>query len=117
MIPLLAGLRLYTEVIGSCAAVLTTVSFAPQVVRTWRSGGSGLSWLMLAMLGTGVWLWFVYGVLRGSAPIMAANGVTGLEILFLAALKAWRARRPDQGAETAGTARYPARSEASRASR
>lgn len=88
------GLHAYTEAIGSCAAVLTTVSFAPQVIRTWRTGGAGLSWLMLTMLGVGVWLWFVYGVLRSSIPIVAANGLTGLQIVFLAGLKAWHARRP-----------------------
>ncbi|MBZ5575833.1 MAG: hypothetical protein LAP40_04655 [Acidobacteriia bacterium] len=93
MTPLVAGLRLYTEAIGSCAAVLTTVAFAPQVVRTWRTGGAGLSWLMLSMLATGVWLWFVYGMLRASAPIVAANGITGLEVLFLAGLKARHARK------------------------
>jgi len=88
----LDGLHLYTEAIGSCAAFLTTVAFAPQVIRTWRSGGAGLSWLMLSMLGTGVWLWFLYGLLRGSVPIVAANGLTGFQILFLAGLKAWHAR-------------------------
>lgn len=92
LVPGLDGLRFYTEAIGSCAAFLTTVAFAPQVIRTWRAGGAGLSWLMLSMLGTGVWLWFVYGLLRASAPIIAANGLTGLQILFLGGLKAWHAR-------------------------
>jgi MtN3 and saliva related transmembrane protein len=94
MNPLLAGLRAYTEVVGSCAAVLTTAAFAPQVIRTWRRGGAGLSWLMLSMLGAGVWLWFVYGVLRNSIPIVAANGLTGLQVVFLAGLKAWHERKP-----------------------
>jgi len=93
LVPGLDGLRLYTEGIGSCAAVLTTVAFAPQVIRTWRAGGAGLSWLTLTMLGTGVWLWFVYGLLRASVPIVAANGLTGLQIVFLAGLKAWHDRR------------------------
>ena len=91
MAPLLPGLdRIYTETIGSCAAVLTTVAFAPQLIRTWRTGGAGLSWLMLSMLAAGVWLWFVYGLLLGSIPIIAANGLTGLQILALAGLKARR---------------------------
>jgi len=102
MVPLAPGLdalRLYTEAIGSCAAVLTTIAFAPQVIRTWRSGGAGLSWLTLSMLATGVWLWFLYGLLRASVPIVAANGLTGLQILFLAVLKAWHARKPDTRVE------------------
>ena len=94
MHPFVPGLQVYTEAIGSCAAVLTTVAFAPQVIRTWRKGGADLSWLMIAMLGAGVWLWFVYGVLRESIPIVAANGLTGLQIVFLAGLKAWHERKP-----------------------
>ena len=89
----LDGLRIYSEAIGGCAAVLTTVAFAPQVMRTWRTGGAGLSWLMLGMLAAGVWLWFLYGLLRGSVPIVAANGLTGLQILFLAGLKAWHGKK------------------------
>jgi hypothetical protein len=48
---------------------------------------------MLAMLAAGSWLWFLYGLLRASVPIVAANGLTGLQILFLAGLKAWHARK------------------------
>ena len=73
----------------SRAAVLTTSAFAPQVIRTWRTGGEGLSWTTLTLFGVGVWLWFVYGLLRMSGPIMLANGVTGMEVLFLITLKAW----------------------------
>jgi MtN3 and saliva related transmembrane protein len=86
-------LRAYTELIGFWAAVLTTVGFVPLVLRTWRSGGEGLSWLMLASFGTGVGLWFLYGVLRASGPLMLANGLTGVQVLVLAALKISQARR------------------------
>ena len=36
----------------------------------------GLSWMMLALFGTGVGLWFLYGLMRMSGPLMAANGLT-----------------------------------------
>ena len=92
----------YKESIGFWAAVLTTASFAPQVFRTWRSGGDGLSWTTLALFGSGVGLWFVYGWLRTSGPIMLANGLTGLEVIFLIALKAWYAgRRPGRWRQNA----------------
>ena len=81
---------MYTEPIGFWAAVLTTIAFAPQVIRTWKSGGDGLSWIMLALFGSGIGLWFVYGVLRALGPLMLANGLTGLQILFLVGLKIWR---------------------------
>jgi MtN3 and saliva related transmembrane protein len=94
----LAGwLRTYPDAIGFWAAVLTTVSFAPQVVDTWKSGGEGLSWMMLALFGAGTGLWFLYGVLRNSSPLMLANGLTGLQILFLIGLKLWFAARAARG--------------------
>ncbi|MBV8906067.1 MAG: hypothetical protein JOZ22_20710 [Acidobacteriia bacterium] len=79
-----------TEAIGAVAGILTTASFTPQAIRTWRSGSEGLSWTMLAMFGSGVGLWFVYGVLRNSLPIMLANGLTGLQVAFLFGMKIWR---------------------------
>jgi MtN3 and saliva related transmembrane protein len=81
------------EAIGFWAAVLTTAAFVPQVVRTWRLGGRELSWVMLALFGTGVGLWFVYGYLRDSRPIMLANGLTGMQVIVIAAGKL-RARPP-----------------------
>lgn len=83
----------FTEAIGTCAGILTTVAFAPQAVRTWRTGGDGLSWAMLALFGSGVGLWFVYGVLRGSGPIMLANALTGAQVVFICAVKIWHRAR------------------------
>lgn len=80
-----------SEVIGYCAGMLTTVAFLPQVIRTWRSGGHALSGMMLALFGTGVSLWFVYGFLRNSRPIMLANGLTDLQVLEILVLKLRRA--------------------------
>jgi MtN3 and saliva related transmembrane protein len=87
------SLSSHTEAIGFWAAILTTAAFAPQMVRTWRVGGEELSWMMLALFGTGVGLWFVYGYLRMSGPLMLANGLTGLQILTILGLKIWRAAR------------------------
>src|ERR1019366_3412411 len=82
-----------SELIGYCAGMLTTVAFLPQVIRPWRAGGHALSGLMLALFGMGVSLWFVYGLLRNSRPIMLANGVTDLQVLIILVLKLRRARR------------------------
>lgn len=88
------GLRQYTEAIGFWAAVLTTFAFTPQVVHAWRTGAAGLSWWMLALFGTGVGLWFIYGLMRMSGPVIAGNAVTGVQILVLLALKLRRATAP-----------------------
>jgi MtN3 and saliva related transmembrane protein len=81
------------EGIGFWAAVLTTLSFAPQFMEARRTGGQGLSWLMLAMFGTGVGLWFLYGLLKVSGPLILANGLTGLQVLLILAVKLRHARR------------------------
>jgi MtN3 and saliva related transmembrane protein len=86
--------RAHTEAIGFWAAVLTTIAFAPQVVRAWRTGGQGLSWMMLVLFAAGVGLWFLYGFLRSSAPLMTANGLTGLQVLVLLAIKIRHAGKP-----------------------
>ena len=73
--------------IGFAAAILTTVSFAPQVVRTWRSGGRDLSPAMLWLFGVGVGLWLAYGILTDARPVIAANALTTAQILAIAVLR------------------------------
>lgn len=75
------------ETIGFWAALLTTVAFAPQVIRSWRVGGNELSWLMLSLFGAGVGLWFVYGYLRSSGPLMVANALTGIQVVLILGIK------------------------------
>jgi MtN3 and saliva related transmembrane protein len=84
---------MWVEWIGMIAGALTTGAFVPQLVKTWRAGGQGLSWTMLALFGTGVGLWFVYGVLRGSWPVILANGLTGAQVVVLAGMKGWQGVR------------------------
>lgn len=83
----------YNDAIGFCAASLTTVAYAPQVVRTWRMGGAGLSWITLTLFGVGVALWFIYGIVRQSEPLILANGLTGLQVFALILLKLWHANK------------------------
>ena len=79
-----------TELAGSLAAVLTTFSFLPQVVKTWRTRSAGdFSWAWIGAFGAGLFLWLVYGVAIGSMPLVAANGVT-LALVAAIALIKWR---------------------------
>jgi MtN3 and saliva related transmembrane protein len=74
--------------IGFIAGTLTTVSFVPQVVKTFRTKRcDDLSWGMLLAFATGVLLWFVYGIFLRSFPIMLANLVTLLLVVWLMAMK------------------------------
>ncbi len=51
------------ESIGSIAAVCTTVSFVPQLVRVWRrKSAHDISLTMFLMFSFGVACWLIYGV-------------------------------------------------------
>jgi MtN3 and saliva related transmembrane protein len=74
--------------IGFVAGTLTTFSFVPQVLKTFHSKRcDDLSWGMLLAFTTGVFLWFVYGLFLRSAPIMLANLVTLLLLVWLVVMK------------------------------
>jgi len=80
----------FTELTGSLAAILTTLSFLPQVAKTWRSGSAGdFSWIWIGGFGTGLALWLIYGVAISSLPLVGANGVT-LSLVLAIALVKWR---------------------------
>ncbi len=70
----------HADSIGLVAAVLTTTSFFPQVVRTWRRGCDDLSNAMLAVFAAGVLLWIVFGVASRSMPVILANVLTALQV-------------------------------------
>lgn len=65
------------DVIGYIAASLTTLSFLPQALHTFRTRDvSGISLGMYSLFTAGVALWLVYGLLLGAWPLIAANAVT-----------------------------------------
>ena len=65
------------ELIGYCAAALTTLSFVPQAWLTFRTRDvRGISLGMYSVFTCGVALWLLYGVLMGAWPIVVANAVT-----------------------------------------
>jgi MtN3 and saliva related transmembrane protein len=62
--------------LGACAAILTSLSYVPQVRKAWPRGSTkDLSLHMLVVLTTGLVLWIGYGVLKGDWVIVAANSV------------------------------------------
>jgi MtN3 and saliva related transmembrane protein len=74
--------------IGTAAAVLTTISFLPQVIKAHRTRHTGdLSLVMLVLLAAGIALWLVYGIMLGEAPMMGANSVTLVLVSYLLVLK------------------------------
>ncbi len=81
-------MNLGVELVGFAAAALTTASFLPQALKTWRSRDtSGLSLGMYALFTLGIALWFCYGLLLGSWPMIIANLVTLSLSLVILVLK------------------------------
>jgi MtN3 and saliva related transmembrane protein len=75
-------------ILGLVAGFLTTVAYVPEVIKVFNTKDTkGISLLWLLTLLTGVLLWFYYGVLIISIPVMAANGVSAFLILLLIFLK------------------------------
>ena len=63
--------------VGYAAAILATLSFLPQVVKTIRSGQTkDISLTMYLLFCSGVALWLVYGILIHATPVIVANLAT-----------------------------------------
>jgi len=73
---------------GFIAGSLTTISFVPQVLRTWKLRETkDFSLAMLLLFAAGMLLWTVYGIWIDSFPIIAANVITFGLVLFLLGMK------------------------------
>jgi len=66
-----------SDLIGYLAATLTTCSFLPQALHTFRTRDvSGISLGMYSVFTSGVALWLAYGVVLQAWPIVIANAIT-----------------------------------------
>ena len=77
----------HIEIIGYCAAFLTTIAFLPQAIQSWRTRDlSGISLGMYFLFTVGVGLWLIYGLIIEKWPLILANALTfalALSILLL----------------------------------
>lgn len=63
--------------IGNIAALLTTLSFLPQVIQVIKTKNTeGISLGMYTMFVLGVFLWAMYGYINKDMPVLAANTIT-----------------------------------------
>ena len=77
-----------TDFFGVLAATLTTLAWMPQVRRTLRRGtAADFAWWYLALYGTGLGFWFVYGLLRPDAVIVVSNAVVLASVAILVVVK------------------------------
>ena len=76
------------EWLGYVAAVLTTVSFLPQAIKTIRSKDTrGISLGMYSVFTVGVAFWLGYGIVLQSWPMIVSNIVTFALSTTILALK------------------------------
>ena len=67
------------KLIGFAAAACTTVAYAPQVIKVWKTRSArDISLGMFLIMVLGLALWLVYGLLSGDGPLIASNAVTML---------------------------------------
>ena len=75
-------------VIGFIAASLTTIAFLPQVIQIWKTKSTkDISLKMYVILCIGVFLWFIYGVMILSWPIIVANAIVFILSLIIVIFK------------------------------
>ena len=70
---------IYIEFFGYFAAILTTLAFIPQLIKTLKTKkADDVSLTTLIMFLTGVAAWIIYGIQISSKPILIANTITFL---------------------------------------
>jgi MtN3 and saliva related transmembrane protein len=75
--------------IGLCAGALTTISFLPQLMVTYRSkSAKGMSYAYLLTFSLGVILWLIYGIFLHAPPVILTNAVTLGLLVVITFLKA-----------------------------
>lgn len=71
-----------------CAGALTTSSFLPQVVKTWKTRHTkDISFYMFLLLVAGILMWVAYGFVRGDAPVVIANLISLVFALVILTFK------------------------------
>jgi MtN3 and saliva related transmembrane protein len=76
-------------IIGLIAALFTTVSLLPQLIKVYKTKSTkDISTGMFTLFGTGVLLWFVYGVFVNDLPIIVANSLAFIQAAVILFFKA-----------------------------
>ncbi len=65
------------EMIGFTAAFLTTAAFVPKLVRVLKlRSAPEMSLPTFSTFSAGVVMWLLYGIYRGSVPMIVSNSLT-----------------------------------------
>ncbi len=81
---------LIANVVGTAAALCSITSFAPQMIKIWKTkDASSVSLKTYSLTVTCFALWVGYGVLTGAWPIIVANACAFVMALAVLVMK-WR---------------------------
>lgn len=76
------------EVLAFCAGMCTTISFLPQVIKTWKDRDTrAISLGMYIIFCSGIALWFSVGFLLQSPSMMLWNGISFLLAFSILSMK------------------------------
>jgi len=71
------------EIMGLIGAFLSSITFIPQVYKTWKIKSAGdLSMSMMLIVFTSTIIWLIYGFALNLLPVIICNGI----IMVLSAL-------------------------------
>ncbi len=66
----------WIEMIGHTGAVLSSITFIPQVYKVWQTKSVGdLSLVMMLIVFTSTLIWLVYGIALMLWPVIVANSI------------------------------------------
>jgi MtN3 and saliva related transmembrane protein len=75
-------------VLGLVAALFTTVSLFPQLLKVWKTKSTkDISVGMFGLFCGGVLLWFIYGLFMHDFPIIIANALAFIQALIILVFK------------------------------
>ena len=78
----------HTEILGYCAAFLTTSSFLPQALLILKTRDTqSLSLTMYSLFTLGVLLWLIYGFQKMDYALICANTITLLLSMIILGFK------------------------------
>jgi MtN3 and saliva related transmembrane protein len=66
----------FTEILGYSAGAITTLTFLPQVIKTWKErSAKDISLMMFIIAVTNEIMWIWYGVLLNNWVIILTNSI------------------------------------------
>ncbi|MBT2132225.1 SemiSWEET family sugar transporter [Aliiroseovarius lamellibrachiae] len=76
------------ELVGAAAAIVSTICWLPQTLKTWRTRETkDLSLPANLLIFFSISLWLIYGLMLGAWPLIAANAIAVILVGAIVAAK------------------------------